>query len=266
MSVQIHPTSIVAEGAELGQDVSIGAFCRVGANVRLGDGVRLDSHCVVDGYTTLGAGVRVFPFAVVGSEPQDKKFAGEITTLTVGDRTVIREHATLNPGTATGCGRTVVGSDCLLMVGTHIAHDCLLGNHIILANNATLAGHVEIGDYAVLGGLCAVQQFVRIGQSAMIGGMSGVENDVIPYGLVMGNRASLSGLNLVGLDRRGFSKDQIRTIQQFYKKLFEGEGVWATRLAEVTAEYVDEAAVQPILEFIASNSKRPICMHKNKNN
>ena len=220
----VHPTAIVEDGAKLGKDVDIGPYCIVGANVSLGDGVRLHSHVVVGGRTTVGDSTEIFPFASIGLAPQDLKYAGEESELIVGARVRVREHVTMNPGTSGGGMLTRVGDDCLFMVGSHVAHDCIVGNNVILANNATLAGHVEVGDFAIIGGLSAVHQFVRIGAHAMIGGMSGVEHDLIPYGSAMGERARLRGLNLVGLQRRDFTRDDITNLRTAYRILFAPEG------------------------------------------
>ena len=232
---QIHPTAIVAPGATLAQDVVIGPYCIVGENVALDVGVMLLSHVVVDGRTTVGAGTRIFPFASIGLEPQDLKYRGEQSVLVIGRNNRIREYVTMNPGTAGGGMVTRVGDDCLFMVGVHIAHDCQIANHVIMANNATLGGHVVIDDYAVLGGLCAIHQHVRIGRHAMIGGMSGVERDVIPYGQVMGDRARLCGLNIIGMQRRGFSRDDIQGLRNAYQVLFSSDGTLSDRVNE-TAE------------------------------
>ncbi|MGE5270593.1 MAG: acyl-ACP--UDP-N-acetylglucosamine O-acyltransferase, partial [Thiohalocapsa sp.] len=207
---QIHPTAVVDAGARLADDVVIGPYCVIGAQVSLLAGVALKSHVVIDGRTTIGARTRIFPFASIGHETQDLKYKGEPSTLEIGHDNTIREHVTINPGTEGGGMVTCVGSHCLLMVGAHVAHDCQIGDHVILVNNATLGGHVVVEDYAILGGLSAVHQFVRIGRHAMIGGMSGVERDVIPYGLVMGDRARLTGINLIGMQRRGFSREAIQ--------------------------------------------------------
>ncbi len=257
--VQIHPTAIVADGAELGEDVEIGPYCCVGAGTVLEDRVKLIAQVVVDGRTRIGEGTRVFPFASVGHEPQDKKYRGEPSRLEIGRNTVIREHATLNPGTQGGGMLTRVGDDCLIMIGAHVAHDCLIGDHAILANNATLGGHVEVGDWAILGGLSAVHQFVRIGRHAMVGGMSGVEHDVIPYGSVMGNRARLSGLNVVGLKRRGFSRETIHALRNAYRLLFAQEGTMAERLEDVAQLFDEHEPVMEIVDFIRENSSRAIC-------
>ena len=211
---QIHPTAIVAPAARVADDVVIGPYCVIGDDVELGAGVRLAAHVVVDGRTAIGDGTRIFPFASIGLEPQDLKYQGEASSLVIGRDNTIREYVTINPGTAGGGMVTRIGDDCLFMIGAHVAHDCQIGDHVIMANNATLAGHVVIEDYALLGGLCAVHQFVRIGRHAMIGGMSGVERDVIPYGQVMGNRARLTGLNIIGMQRRGFSRDEIQGLRR----------------------------------------------------
>src|SRR5215469_977150 len=221
---RIHATAVVAAGAVLAEDVVIGPYCVIGEHVVLGAGVSLKSHVVVDGRTTIGAGTRIFPFASIGHETQDLKYAGEPSALEIGRDNTIREHVTINPGTAGGGMVTRVGDHCLLMVGAHVAHDCRIGDHVILVNNATLGGHVVIDDYAIVGGLSAVHQFVRIGRHAMIGGMSGVERDVIPYGQVMGDRARLHGLNIIGMQRRGFSRDDIHGLRSAYNTLFGDTG------------------------------------------
>lgn len=255
----IHPTAIIEDGARLGADVSVGPFSIVGANVELGDGVTLDSHVVVTGRTAIGARTRIFPFASIGHQPQDLKYKGEPSTLTVGTDCMIREHVTINPGTEGGGMETVVGNHCLLMAGAHVAHDCRLGDHVIMANCGTLAGHVEVGPFAFVGGLSAVHQFVRIGTGAMIGGMSGVESDVIPYGLVMGNRAHLSGLNIVGLKRRGFTREQIQSLRSAYRLLFAPEGTLQERLADVAESYAGNEAVAMILRFMQAETQRSFC-------
>ena len=256
---EIHPTAIVDPGASLGEAVSIGPYCCVGADVSLEDGVKLHAHVVVDGRTTVGPNTHVFPFASVGQPPQDMKYKGEPSELRIGANNIIREHATMSPGTAGGGMITQVGNNCLLMVGTHIAHDCLIGNHVIFANNTTLGGHVVVEDYAFLGGLSAVHQFVRIGRHAMVGGMSGVEQDVIPYGSVMGNRARLAGLNVVGLKRRGFSRSDIAALRKAYRLLFAEEGEMAERLQDVGEMYKENRAVMDIVDFIRSDSSRSFC-------
>ena len=255
----IHPTAIIAEGAKIGSNVSVGPYCCVGENVVLGDGVSLLSHVVVEGRTHIGAETRIFPFASIGHVPQDLKYAGEPSRLEIGRGNVIREHVTMNPGTEGGGMLTKVGDNCLFMVGTHVAHDCRVGDHAILANNATLAGHVEVGEWAILGGLSAVHQFVRIGKHAMVGGMSGVENDVIPYGSVVGNRARLSGLNLIGLRRRGLSREVIHALRSAYRLLFAQEGTLGERMDVVSEMFKDNEPVMEITNFIQVDSSRAIC-------
>lgn len=255
----IHPTALVDPRAELGAGVEIGPFCTVGPDVVLEDGVRMISHVVVGGRTRVGSGTLMYPFAVIGLAPQDKKYAGEPSTLEIGANCVIREHVTMHPGTEPGGMRTVVGPGGLFMVNVHIAHDCLIGAHVIMANNATLGGHVSVGDHAMIGGNAAVHQFVRIGAHAMIGGMSGVENDVIPFGSVMGDRARLSGLNIVGLKRRGFSREVIHSLRTAYRLLFAQEGTMTERLADVAELYADNPPVMDIIAFIRADSSRAIC-------
>ena len=262
---QIHPTAIVAPGAVLADNVVIGPYCVVGDNVRLGAGVVLRAHVVVDGRTTIGDGTRIFPFASIGLEPQDLKYSGEPSSLVIGRNNTIREHVTINPGTEGGGMVTRVGNDCLLMVGAHVAHDCQIGDHVILVNNATLGGHVVMEDYSILGGLSAVHQFVRIGRHAMIGGMSGVERDVIPYGLVMGDRARLTGLNIIGVQRRGFSREDIQGLRNAYNWLFSGDGTLSDRVNEVSERFGEITPVADILAFIRADSSRAICQPKGAN-
>lgn len=258
----IHPTAIIHDGATIGNGVSIGPYCVIGAKVKLGDNVKLHSHVVVEGNTSIGEGTEVFPFASLGHIPQDLKFGGEDSRLIIGKNNKIREHTTMNPGTKGDKMETVVGDNCLFMMSTHVAHDCVVGNNVILANNATLAGHVVIGDNAIIGGLSAVRQFIRIGEHAMIGGMSGVENDVIPYGLVMGERANLAGLNLVGLERRGFEKSEITALRKAVKELFSGEGNLSERLDGLAENYADSKLVANVLEFINTRTNNALCQPK----
>lgn len=255
----IHPTAIIEDGAELGENVHIGPYCVVGSQVCLGEGVHLESHVVVGGDTAIGANTRIFPFASIGLQPQDLKYKGEASRLEIGANNVIREHVTMNPGTEGGGMLTKVGDNCLFMVGAHVAHDCKIANNVILVNNATLAGHVELGEFAIVGGLSAVHQFVRIGKHAMIGGMSGVENDVIPYGTVTGNRAHLSGLNLVGLKRRGFDRETIHAMRNAYRLLFAHEGTMDERVKDVAEMFTDNEPVMEIVNFIDVGSSRAIC-------
>jgi UDP-N-acetylglucosamine acyltransferase len=259
---EIHPTAIVDPAAKLADDVRIGPYCIIDGDVEMGAGSVVESHAVVTGRTTMGPGCHVFPFAAIGHRPQDLKYAGEPSRLEIGAKNVIREHVTMNPGTEGGGMLTKVGDGCLFMVGAHVAHDCQLGNNVIMANNATLAGHVVIEDFAILGGLTAIHQFVRIGAHAIVGGMSGVENDVIPYGSVMGDRARLVGLNLVGLRRRGFSREMIHVLRSAYRMLFAPEGTMAERLEDVDEMFQDNEAARDIIRFIKTESSRAICQPK----
>ncbi|HET6607028.1 MAG TPA: acyl-ACP--UDP-N-acetylglucosamine O-acyltransferase [Rhodopila sp.] len=252
----IHPTAIVSHGAELGPGVEIGPFCTVGPHVVIEAGAKLLSHVVVEGHTRIGENAQLYPFCTVGLAPQDLKYKGEPTQCEVGARTLIREHCTIHRGTATGTGITRIGSDCMLMAVVHVAHDCRLGNNVIIANNAVMGGHVTIDDYAVVGGAAAIHQFVRIGRAAMIGGVSGVEADVIPFGSVIGNRARLAALNVIGLKRRGFNKAQIQQLHIAFRSLFGKEGVFAQRLEATRARFGDDPLVAEILAFIDAPSHR----------
>lgn len=255
----IHPTAFVDDGARIGADVTIGPYSIVGAGVELADGVTVTSHVVVDGRTSIGANTKVYPFASIGLAPQDLKYKGEPSRLEIGCNNIIREHVTMHAGTEGGGMVTRVGNNCLFMVGCHVAHDCRIGDHVIMVNNATLGGHVMIGEWAILGGLAAVHQFVRIGRHAMVGGLSGVENDVIPYGSVTGNRARLQGLNIIGLKRRGVSRDDIHVLRNAYRLLFAHEGTMAERLEDVAELFHDNRAVMEIVDFIRTESQRSIC-------
>ena len=265
MSDLIHATAIIEDGAQLGKNVSVGAYSVVGADVKLGDNVKLHSHVVVAGVTTIGEGTEIFPFASIGHAPQDLKFGGERSELIIGKNNKIREHVTMNPGTEGDNLKTIVGDNCLFMMASHVAHDCIVGNNVIMANNATLAGHVVVGDYAVIGGLAAIHQFIRIGQGAVIGGMSGVNNDVIPFGRVRGDRAFLAGLNLVGLQRLGMDKSQIRTLQKAYKQLFDSEnGTLDERVDTLEQDYADEPSVLQITKFAREKDRFTLCQPRTK--
>lgn len=264
MKTQIHPTAIIENGAVIGNGVRIGPFCHIGGEVTLSDNVVLHSHVAVAGRTKVGEGTQIFPFASIGHAPQDLKFHGEKSELIIGKNNMIREHVTMNPGTEGGGMKTIVGDNGLFMVAVHIAHDCVVGNNVILANNATLGGHVHVGDYAVIGGLSGVHQFVRIGAHAVIGGTSGVENDVIPYGRVKGERAFLAGLNLIGLERRGFTKDQIKTLQRAFNRLFGDDGTMEQRLEAVANEYSGETAVMEMINFAREKTRFPLCQPPRK--
>ena len=246
----------MAQGAAIGVGVRIGPFCAIGPEVVIGDGAELVGHVVVDGRTSIGAGARLYPFCTVGLAPQDLKYAGEPTGTELGPRTVVREHVTIHRGTVTGSGITRVGADCLLMAVVHVAHDCDIGNGVVIANNVVMGGHVAIGDNAVIGGAAAIHQFVRIGRAAMIGGVSGVEADVIPFGSVMGNRAWLAGLNVIGLRRRGYDRAQIHTVRAAFRLVFRGEGVFAERVEEARRAFGEHPLVAEMLAFIAAPSRR----------
>lgn len=263
MTQQIHTTAIIGDNVTLADNVQIGAYCVLEGTISIGAGTRLISHVTVGGITKIGANCTIYPFTSLGHAPQDLKYAGEPSELTIGDNVVIREHVTMNPGTKTGAMITRVGNNCLFMVGSHVAHDCVVGNHVILANNATLAGHVEVGDHAIIGGLAAIHQFVRIGEHAIVGGMSGVEHDVIPYGSVMGERANLAGLNLVGLKRRGFDRESIHSLRNAYKMLFEDpNGTLAQRSDQTEKSFGHIAEVQQMLNFVKDKGSRSICVPK----
>ena len=259
----IHPTAVIEEGARIGDDVQIGPYCVIGADVSIGDGCELKSHVVVSGRTTMGAGNRVFPFSAIGQEPQDLKYHGEPSQVIIGDNNQIRENVTINAGTEGGGMITRIGDNNLLMAYAHIAHDCIVGNRIVLANCATLAGHVEVEDDAIIGGLSAIQQFVRIGQLAMIGGMSGVTKDVPPYTLLAGGyRAGLSGLNVVGLKRHGFTRTQLTGLKEIYRLLLQESGTRDERLgrAEAILSGDDDQAARNMIEFIRT-SRGGLMMH-----
>ena len=263
----IHKTAIVSDKAQISKNVEIGPFCVIGDNVKIDEGTILKSHVVIDGNTTIGKNNIIFPFATVGLVPQDLKFAGEQSQLIIGDNNTIREHVTIHLGTKDGGMVTKIGNNCLLMVGVHIAHDCIIGNNVILANNATLAGHVQVGNNVVIGGLSAVHQFVRIGGGAMIGGMSGVENDVIPFGLVMGERAHLAGINLVGMKRQNISRDEIHALRNFYKQVFENDGDnnFLNRVKEISQDFSQNSTIKEVINFINSETSRSFCKPKNLN-
>lgn len=260
MSVTVDPMSRVDPSARLGDDVEIGPFCIVGAGVTLGARTRLISHVSVTGNVTLGEDCVVYPYAVLGHPPQDFKYSGEDTRLLIGSRNVIREHVTMHPGTAVGRGETRVGDDGYFMVGSHVAHDCIVGNRVVMANNATIGGYVTVGDHVNFGGLSAVHQYCRIGRQAFIGGLAAVVTDVIPFGMAHGNHARLTGLNLVGLKRRGFSRETIHDLRAAYRLLFAAEGTLQERLADVADLYANNPEVQEIVAFIRAGGDRALCL------
>lgn len=254
----IHPSSVIDDGAVIGANANIGPFCHVGPEVTLGKGVVLKSHVVVTGWTDVGDETVIFPFASIGHIPQDLKFGGERTKLEIGKRNRIREHVTMNPGTEGGGGLTKVGDDGLYMMGVHVGHDCIVGNHVILANNASLGGHCIIEDNVVIGALAGVHQFCRVGRGAMIGGLAAVVADVIPMGMVIGERASLDGLNLVGLKRSGVDKADIHGLRAAFKIIFMGEKNVKETIEEVRTEYGENPLVAELLTFITSETSRSL--------
>ena len=254
--VDIHPTAIIEPGATIGAHVSIGPWCHVGPDVTIEDGAHLISNVVVDGDTRIGAGAVLYPFCTVGLAPQDLKYKGEATRCEIGARTQVREHCTIHRGTATGCGVTRVGADCLLMAVVHVAHDCDIGDGVVIANNVVMGGHVTIGAGAVIGGAAALHQFVRIGRGAMVGGVSGVEADVIPFGSVIGNRARLSGLNIIGLRRRGVDRAGLHALRTAIRELFGPIGVFSTRLEHMRTRHSTDPLIAEVLAFIDAPSKR----------
>lgn len=255
----VHATAIVEDGAELADSVIVGPYCVIGSGARLADTVRLHSHVVIAGQTFVGAGTEVFPFASLGLPPQDRKFHGESSRLEIGRNCTIREQVTISPGTEHGGLVTRIGDDCMLLISVHIAHDCQIGSNVTLVNNVALGGHCQIGDYAILGGASAVHQYVRIGEGGFVGGMSGVDFDIIPFGSAIGNRASLGGLNIVGLTRRGFARDDIHQLRRAYRMLFAPEGTLKERLVDVEEEFSADVNVRKIIDFIRAGGERPIC-------
>jgi UDP-N-acetylglucosamine acyltransferase len=255
-TAEVQPTAVVEDGARIGPGARVGHYCVIGAEVELGPRVTLLSHVAVAGRTRIGEDTTVFPFASIGHVPQDLKFAGEDVELVIGRRNRIREHVTMNPGTAGGGGITRVGDDGLFMVGAHVAHDCLIGDRVIMANNATLAGHVVVEDGVILGGLAAVHQHVRLGRGAMIGGLAGVVADVIPFGSVTGERAHLAGLNLVGLKRAGVDREAIHGLRAAFGEIFEGPGTLVERARAAEARHPENPLVAEVVRFIVAESAR----------
>jgi UDP-N-acetylglucosamine acyltransferase len=257
---KVHPTAIVDSKAELGEDVEIGPYCLVGPAVKLGARTRLASHVVIEGDTAIGADNVIHPFANLGGPPQHLAYRGEPTRLVIGDGNHIREHVTMHLGTPGGRGVTTVGSHSFFMAQCHVAHDCIARDHVILTNGATLGGHVTVDEYAIVGGLAAIHQNCRIGRHAFVGGMAGVAGDVIPFGSVWGNHAHLAGLNLVGLKRRGFSRDVIKDLRAAYRLMFADEGTFQERLDDVARVFAGSAEVNEIVEFIRSAGSRPLTL------
>jgi UDP-N-acetylglucosamine acyltransferase len=254
----IHKTAVIDSNAKISENVKIGPYCVIGPNVEIGDNSTIHSHVSISGNTIIGKNNKIYPFASIGSDPQDLKFNGEQTKLIIGNKNTIREYVTINPGTGGGGGKTIVGDNCLLMISSHIAHDCNVGNNVIIANNVPLGGHALIGDGVVIGGNSAVQQFTRIGKMAMIGGMTGVLNDVIPYGLSIGNRNFLQGLNLIGLRRKDIPNKDILSLSDAYKKIFKTDRL-TENLSNLNALFKNNSLVNDVVEFINKDKKRPIC-------
>ena len=254
----IHKTAIIDSKAEISTNVEIGPYATIGPNVEIGENTLIQSHVNITGNTTIGKGNKLYSFASIGSDPQDLKYKGEETTLLIGDNNTIREHVTINTGTVQGGGVTKIGNNNLIMIGAHIAHDCIIGNNIVMANNTAIAGHAEIEDFVIIGAKCGVQQFTRIGKRAMIGGMTGVLRDVIPYGLSTGNRNYLNGINVVGLRRDKVSNKDILGLTDAYKEIFKTE-VLSENLKNLNGKYTDNPLVKDVLDFINKDKKRPIC-------
>ena len=254
----IHKSSFIESNAKIGKDVKIGPFCFIGPNVELGDEVELISNVHIEGNTKIGKKTKIFPFASIGTAPQDLKYKGEKNSLEIGENNVIREYVTINPGTTGGGNKTVIGNNCLLMISSHVAHDCKLGNNVVIANNVPLGGHVTIEDSVIIGGNSAVQQFTRIGRLAMIGGMTGVLKDVIPFGLSFGNRNYLKGINLIGLRRKKYDNKKIIELDQAYKKIFSSNNL-QENVGKINGEYKENELVQEVTNFIEKDKKRPIC-------
>lgn len=259
-SARIDPTARVEDGASIGDEAEIGPFCVVGAGVELAARVKLVSHVVVSGITSIGEGTIVYPFASLGSAPQSYHYKGEASRLKIGSNNIIREHVTMNTGTAGGHMETVVGDNGMFMVGSHVAHDCIVGNNAIFANNATLAGHCVVGNHVFMGGLAGTHQFVKIGDEAMIGGMVPVRRSIIPFGAIERDAKGLGGLNLIGLKRRGHSRTEINAIRAAYHEIFYGSGTFEQRLERVAVDYAEVASVIMIIDFIRDAGKRRIFM------
>ncbi len=254
----IHKTAIIDSNAKISKNVKIGAYSVVGPDVEIGEGTVVQSHVNITGKTIIGINNQIYPFASIGNDPQDLKFKGEKTLLEIGDNNKIREYVTINPGTEGGGGKTLIGNNCLFMVSSHIAHDCIVGDNVILANNVPLGGHAHVDDNAIIGGNSAVQQFTRVGKFAMIGGMCGVVRDVIPYGIAHGNRSILQGLNLIGLRRKNISNKEILSLSEAYKIIFKNENL-TENLSHLSNDLRKKELVSEVVNFIEKDKKRPIC-------
>lgn len=255
----IHSSAIVEDGATIGAGAEIGPFCHIGPQVKLGPGARLRSHVVIAGNTTIGANANIFPFASLGHEPQHLKYRGEDTRLVIGDNCLVRESVTMNPGTAQGRSETTIGDNCAFFTGAHVAHDCVIGSNVTLINNVMLAGHCVVGEFATIAGGSGIHQFTRVGHHAYVGGLAAVEGDVIPFGMVLGNRAYLSGLNVIGMKRAGFNREAVRNVRRAYRMLFSDDLTFRENMEEVESEYPEDPLVQDLLGFIRSGGDRAIC-------
>ena len=254
----IHKSSVIDKKAKIGNNVKIGPFCFVGPNVQLDDEVELISNVHIEGNTKVGKKTKIYPFASIGTDPQDLKYKGETNSLEIGQNNVIREYVTINPGTTGGGSKTIIGNNCLFMISSHVAHDCKIGNNVVIANNVPLGGHVTIEDSVIIGGNSAVQQFTRIGRLAMIGGMTGVLKDVIPFGLSFGNRNYLKGINLIGLRRKKYDNKKIIELDEAYKKIFSSNNL-QENLNKINGEYKGNELVEEVTKFLEKDKKRPIC-------
>ena len=254
----IHKTAIIDTKAKIYTNVNIGPYTVIGPNVEIGDNTVIQSHVSIAGHTVIGKNNNIYPFASIGNDPQDIKYKGEKTELIIGENNTIREYSTINPGTIQGGGKTKVGNNNLLMISSHIAHDCIIGNNIVIANSAAIAGHAQIDDHVIIGGNCGIQQFTRIGKMAMIGGMTGVSRDVIPYGLSTGNRNYLNGINIVGLRRSNVPNKDIIGLTEAYKDIFKTENL-NENLNRLNGQFKENLLVNEVLEFINKDKKRPIC-------
>lgn len=259
----IHKTAIIDSNAKISDNVNIGAYSVIGPNVQIGEGSIIHPQVNISGNTTIGKETIIYPFASIGNDPQDLKYNGEETALIIGNNNKIREYVTINPGTTGGGGKTIIGDNCLFMVSSHVAHDCIVGNNVIIANNVPLGGHAQIEDNVVIGGNSAVQQFTRIGKMAMIGGMCGVVKDVIPYGMAFGNRCALQGLNLIGLRRKNIPNKEILSLSKSYKEIFKTENL-SDNLLNLDKKFSDNYLVKEIIDFINKDKKRPICTPHSK--
>ena len=260
MSANVHPSAIVDPSAELGADVEIGPNCIIGPDVQIGPRTRLLASVYIEKHTRIGADCAIYPFACLGAQAQDLSYKGEPTLLIIGDNNVIREHVTMHRGTVRGRSETRIGSNGLFMGNAHVAHDCIVGDNVIMAQTATIGGHVRVGDHAFLGGLCGIHQHCRVGPHAFVGASALMTTDLIPFGTAVGNHAHLDGLNVVGLKRRGFSREEIHDLRAAYRMLFAEEGTFQERIEDAAQLYSNNVLVMEIVQFVRADSNRPLCM------